>query len=555
MIFSVLPKMGCNLRFVTALNRCETQYSSGFLRKIFTMPNRSADEVSQLVKTLEKGEKRNFKLYVSRNAAADDLKITQLFDALDKMQVYDEEVLFKKNPAIQKQQLSNLKAHLYKEILASLRLIKTEQVVDIQLHEQLEHARILYNKGLYHQSLKLLNKTKELAKNYNQITFWMQALFFEKKIETLHITRSFEHRAEELTQEVNELNDRLSMVGKLSNLALQLYGWYIKNGHVRDEAEIESLKTFYAANMPLDAQEYNGFYERLYLVQSQAWYGFILQDFLTYYKNCQRWVDLFEKEPQMIKVEPQHFIKGMHNLLNAHFMLRNDKKFLQDIEKFEAFYHSKEGAANVNNQVQSFVYLYLAKLNHHFLEGSFTAGIALIPEIEAKLIDFELQLDKHRTLIFYYKFACLFFGAGDFDNTVIYLNKIIHWKADLRSDLQCYARLLHLIAHYELGNDMILESQVRSVYRFMSKLNNLTTVENEIFAFIKASFSLSKKEIKSRFEALFHKLKKLEGNPTESRSFMYLDILSWLESKIKGVPVQEIIAGHFRSRVENEAAG
>ena len=89
------------------------------------MPNRSADELFQLIKTLEKGEKRNFKLYVSRNAAAEDLKITQLFDALDKMDAYDEDLLLKKNAAIQKQQLSNLKAHLYKEILASLRLIKS----------------------------------------------------------------------------------------------------------------------------------------------------------------------------------------------------------------------------------------------------------------------------------------------------------------------------------------------------------------------------------------------------------------------------------------------
>ena len=176
------------------------------------MPNRSADELFQLVKTLEKGEKRNFKLYVSRNAGAEDLKITLLFDALDKMDVYDEDALLKKNPAIQKQQLSNLKAHLYKQILVSLSLIKSEQAVDIQLHEQLEHARILYNKGLYHQSLKLLQRTKDLAKSYNQITFWVQALFFEKKIETLHITRSFEHRAEELANEVNELKQELNSI-------------------------------------------------------------------------------------------------------------------------------------------------------------------------------------------------------------------------------------------------------------------------------------------------------------------------------------------------------
>ena len=79
------------------------------------MPNRSADELFQLIKTLEKGEKRHFKLYVNRNGATEDLKIIQLFDAIDRMEIYDEEVILKKNPSILKQQLSNLKAHLYKK--------------------------------------------------------------------------------------------------------------------------------------------------------------------------------------------------------------------------------------------------------------------------------------------------------------------------------------------------------------------------------------------------------------------------------------------------------
>ena len=120
------------------------------------MPNRSKDELFQLIKTLEKAEKRNFKLYVKRNSSSDELKIIQLFDALDKMDQYDEEALLKKNKAIRKQQLSNLKAHLYRQILASLRIIKDDDNIDIQLHEQMDHARILYNKGLYNQSLKIL---------------------------------------------------------------------------------------------------------------------------------------------------------------------------------------------------------------------------------------------------------------------------------------------------------------------------------------------------------------------------------------------------------------
>src|ERR1700730_18608044 len=107
------------------------------------MPNRSTDALFQLIKSLEKSEKRNFKLYIKRNSSTDNLNITRLFDALDKLEEYDEDILLKKNKSIKKQQLSNMKAHLYKQLLASLRLISDENNIDIQLHEQLDYALIL----------------------------------------------------------------------------------------------------------------------------------------------------------------------------------------------------------------------------------------------------------------------------------------------------------------------------------------------------------------------------------------------------------------------------
>ncbi len=513
------------------------------------MPNRSKDELFQLIHTLEKAEKRNFKLFVTRNSATEDLKIILLFDALDKMEQYDEEYLLRKNPTIKKQQLSNLKAHLYKQILSSLRIMRDDSNIDMQLHEQMDHARILYNKGLYAQSLKVLGKIKETARAFNQITFWLQALIFEKKIESLHITRSFEDRAEQLAREVDELDDRLVMVGKLSNLALQLYGWYIRMGHARDQDDEEAVKTFFEEHLPSDASKFTGFYERLYLCQSYAWYSFILQDFLLYYRNCQRWVDLFEKEPFMKKVESQHYIKGMHNLLNAHFMLQNHGKFNEALRQFEAFYLSPEANINNNNQVQSFVYLYIAKINKHFLEGSFSQGLTLIPELEEKLKEHELLLDRHRILVFYYKIACLYFGAGNYDKTIEYLNRIINWKVDLRTDLQCYARLLHLIAHYELGSYDILEYLIKSVYRFMAKMQNLSVVEKEIFKFLQHTFHLNRSQVRAAFVKLRDKLLTYEENPLESRSFMYLDILSWLDSKIKNVPVQEVMREKYEQRL------
>ncbi len=504
------------------------------------MPNRNTDELFQLVKSLETSEKRLFKLYVKRLSGNGELKTLVLFDALDKMNEYDETFLLKKHKSIRKQQLSNMKAYLYKQILASLRQAKDDTNIDIQLNEQMGYARILYNKGLYMQALKVLDKIKQVARANHQVTFQLQALIFEKKIEALHITRSMENRAEELSHEVENVNTHLILLNKLSNLSLQLYSWYIKMGHARDEKDVSAVKMFFAANLPEHDLRKMSFYERMYLYQSYCWYGFILQDLLMYYRYAQKWVHLFEHEPSMKTIETVQYIKGMHNLLSAHFSLNNFEKFddaLKEFEKFEVSYH---GTMNINARIQTFVYLYTEKINKHFLEGTFTEGLQLVPCIEKKLEEYSLNLDRHRVLIFYYKIACLYFGSGDNEKAIEYLNKIINWKVDLRTDLQCYARLLHLIAHYELGNYALLEYLIKSVYRFMAKMKNLSVVEEEIFRFLRKSFSLAPDKIIPAFKLLKEKLQRYQGNPLETRSFMYLDIIAWLECKIRNVPVQKV---------------
>jgi len=512
------------------------------------MPNRPTNALFQLIKSLKKSEKRNFKLYAKRNSAAEDLKIIQLFDALDRMEQYDEDTLLKKNPSIKKIQLSNLNASLYRQILSSLRLIKDEDNIDIQLHEQMDYARILFNKGLFIQSLQVLDKLKKFADANNQVTYLMQALFFEKKIESLYITRSIQNRADQLTSEAKVVTEKLAMITQLSNLSLQLYGWYIRHGHARTEQDDIEVKQLMEENLPAGTVECKSFYEKLYLYQSQCWYAFIRQDFLSYYRYTQKWVDLFENEPFMIEVETTLYIKAMHNLMGAHFDLQNYEKLTETLERFEKFSESNVVLQNENNLIQTFVYLNTSRINKHFLEGTFTEGLELIPEITQKLKEYELYLDRHRVLIFYYKIASLYFGSGDSSTTIDYLNKIINWKVDLRTDLQCYSRLLHLIAHYELGNYDLMEYLIKSVYRFMYKMENLSVVEEEIFAFLRRSFHLSKADIKPELEKLLLKLKLHEHNRFETRAFLYLDIVSWLESKIENIPVQEIIRNKFLER-------
>lgn len=514
------------------------------------MPNRSADMLFQLIKSLEKGEKRNFKLFVKRNTPGGELKFIQLFDALDKMKDYDEAALLKKNKAISKQQLSNIKAHLYKQILASLRIIRDENNIDMQLHEQMDNARILYNKGLYHQSLRVLDRMKETARDFHQHTYLQQVLFFEKKIEALFITRSMQDRADQLTKESREVTGTLNQVNQLSNLSLQLYSWYIQHGHARNKKDIDELKDYFETNLPANITIRSSFYQRLYYNQSYTWYAFIRQDFLQYYRYTQKWVDLFDEFPAMQATETAMYIKGMHNLMGAHFDLLNHEKLKQAIRKFDLFTKHPLVTGNENNRILAYVYLYTAKLNLCFLEGNFTKGLKLVPFLEQMLKEYGLFLDKHRVLVFYYKIACLYFGSGDNEKAIDYLNRIINEKADLRTDLQCYARLLHLIAHYELGNFELLEYLIKSVYRYMAKMENLSKVEVEMFAFLRRSFRVGAHALKPEFEKLLETLKKYEGNPLETRAFSYLDVISWLESKINKVNVQDVIREKYKKSVK-----
>ncbi len=505
------------------------------------MPNRPTDILFQLIKSLEKAEKRHFKLYIKRSSGKEDLKIVRLFDALDKLKDYDEKILLKRLVGVTKPQLANLKTHLYKQILASLRLLKSADSLDLQLNEQFDYAHILYKKGLYMQSLRIIERTKEIAKANQKFNFLPQAIALEKRIENLHITRSMQDRAELLSDEANEVTRHIDMVARLSNLALKLYSWYVQHGHARNEEDEKDIRQFLKENLTKDVLEQNGFYERLYLYQSYTWYAFIRQDFLQYYRYTKKWVDLYKEFPLMINVETGHHIKGIHNLLNAHFDLRNYREFEKTLRQFEKVAATERVKSHDSFRILAFIYISTARINQHFMHGTFKQGLSLVPGIEDKLDEYHLFIDSHRILVLNYKFAMLCFGSGDYNRCIDYLQKIINDKTNLRYDLQCYARVVHLMAHYELGNDMLMESLTKSVYRFMAKMKNLTTVEEAMFKFLRQSLPLSPRQLRPEFEKLLSTIKHLEKNRFETRAFAYLDIISWVEGKVYDKPMGTVI--------------
>ncbi|AUC82461.1 hypothetical protein [Lacinutrix sp. Bg11-31] len=503
------------------------------------------DNLFALVKSLNKSEKRQFKLYVGRLGVNSDSKFLNLFTVLDKSKNYDEASILK-STQIKKQQLANVKAHLYKQILISLKLNPSHQNIRLQIREQLDFASILYHKGLYKQSLKILDKAKDVAIANEEKNLAFEIVELEKIIEAQYITRSISTRADELTIQAKELSELNVITSKLSNLSLQLYGIILKTGYVKNEQESNEVTKYFKDRLPKFKISKVGFREKLWFYQAHLWYSFLMQDFLNCYKYASKWVDLFYQYPDMVNLNPVFFLKGSNYLLESIFFINNKSKFLEAFSKLKSRIEVSSFPKDENVQSLTFLYLNFHDINKHFIDGSFQDGLALIPKIEIDLIQFKDRVDEHHTMIFYYKFASLHFGVGNNKECIKYLDKIISNKSlSMREDLLCFSRVLNLVAHYEAGLDYHLDALLRSTYKFLIKMNDLHEVQKEMIKFIKGLQGLYPQDLKNAFRTLRDTLKTYEDHPYERRAFLYLDIISWLESKIENKPVSQIIRSKY----------
>lgn len=509
-------------------------------------PNKQ-EPVFELIRSMSKAEKRNFKLYATRLSGNQQAKFIALFDCLDGMEEYNEKRILQRCP-IKKEQLPNMKAHLYKQILVSIRLLEVQHSLHMQLHEQLDFARILYNKGLYQQSSKLLDKAADLALQSEQYTVALDFIELQKKIDTQNTTRGMISKSEKLNRLADTLCDRITRISELANIATQLYGLYLQLGYTRTQKDINLIIHVYGQrlskyeNLPEDKLSFT---ERFYLYQAYAWYHYILHNMLLCYKNVRHWITLFDEHPQMKRLMFDAYMRGYSRLLDSLFLLRSYKRFAQTLNTFE---HEIAGIDNVGDNLRMIALQihYTHQINKSFYEGAFNEGIKIIPEVEAFIQRYQNHLDIHHRMLLYYKIACLYFGNGDYDACMSYLKRIISTRDPLiRRDLQCYARILNLICSYESGSDYNIDYQIRAVYVFLDKMNDLQQVQKEMMHFLKRLNSVYASDLKEAFRKLYETLKPYEHHPYERRTFYYLDVLSWLQSKVEGIPVGEVIRRRF----------
>lgn len=518
------------------------------------MPIASTDQLYQLIKSLEKSEKRNFKLYARRLGSNKNPYFIQLFDIMDKMKIYDEELLQKKLHKEGKEKIVNVKRHLYSQILNSLRLIHSNKDISIQIREQLDHSQILYGKGLYLQSLKILDRARTLAEKSNQDLLLFEILEFGKLIESRHITRSRQvpNKVESLIEQSSMIKAIVSNMSDLKNLNLMIHGMYIKKGHVKNEMDTALVRDYFNSNLLVVNKKTSGFLEEVYLNQAYVWYYYTLLDFTNCKKYAQKWVDLFEVKPVMKTKDPDLYMRGLHYLLTTLFYLKDKDSFRKYIRFFNELNSTQSRYWNATSQLVYFIYGINARINAHFIKGQFLEVCNIEKDIIKYMKEFHFNLDRHREITFYYKLAWAFLAVNNPTKAIDYLNKIQNVeKNKLRNEIICYSKLLMLMAHYQLGNNILVENLLPTTSRYFKVNKETNPVQLSCMKFLRRVCT-SGHNVKESAEVLIHELNKYIAHKFHKRVFIYFNFVEWAHSIKDGNTIAEFVSQEYSDYLDTK---
>lgn len=507
------------------------------------MSKTPSTKLFRLIKSLSSSEKRYFKVFVNDQGSKDN-KYIRLFDAMDAQQEFDEEVLktsIYEQEEIHSQKYSELKAYLYEWVIKSLQSYDEKASIDHQLKLQLQGVRALFRRSLYEDSKDLLARIKKQAYRYEQFITVLEVLIWEKQIAYAESNIDFlDRELERIDAEEKAVLEQLRNLSEYRNVFFRLLVSLRKDASLRSEANREKLKHIVESPLLLHEENANSHQARILYYRIMALYYYATNDPVHYYEKSKTLIGLMESRPYFLKEDVSEYISALNNLIISCGQLSKIAEIEQNLEKlFHVQPKSRDDEFKIHRQY------YQNKLSLCILKGDFQEGMKVMERHLKEVTQFDQNL--FETPTFYYIYFYISFGSGAYDRALAYLNHWLNMPGTVeRQDLQSMARILNLIIHYELGNFVLLESLIRSTYRFLKKRNKLHEMEREIIAFIrKAIETPSKKELKETFIAMRSAFESLSQGALK-QSFFTEAISAWLDSKIESTTFAQIIQRRFQ---------
>ncbi|MBL7944193.1 MAG: hypothetical protein JNM00_15595 [Flavobacteriales bacterium] len=499
------------------------------------MANKKSDSLFRLVHSLTKAEKRYFRIFSSRHIIGDNNSYMVLFDAIEKQKAFDEDALIK---SLKKHAFSNrisiTKNRLYNAILRSLDSFYTASDPEFQARRLVESASILYRKGLYDQSKKVLVSAEKLARRQKlnnillDICAWEQKLAEKNNYEdiTAAAVKDIYSRGK---QAMSELGSNIEWWNLKSTLFMELY----RGGKMHNEENLIALRERVESLPP--QSEIGGMSPTnrfLYHQVHSAWH-FARGNYEACYPHLVENLTLVNKNRSFFKSEPGLYISLLANTIYTGArcgQMTDAGARLHELRRLT----NAESARSAQQAVNMFAIRVSTELVL-LLARNEAVPAAQLAEIEHELKTFDARLSQVRKAQLYFNLAALHLVSARAHDALRYIHKLVNTlESNKAADIYAMAHLLGLVVHIDLGNYDLLHYNMRSVKRLLLAKNRLGKFEEVLLEFAAQSMRKRKPSDESAMygkfiEDLTH-LKASEG----AQAFEYFDFIAWAKKKQAG---------------------
>jgi hypothetical protein len=422
-----------------------------------------SSDLHQLIRSLNMSEKRYFKIHSARHVIGDRNNYLRLFDAISRQEVYAEDELRKKFAGETFiRHLPSEKHYLYRQVLECLNAFNRDKTFLSRYAGLLVSIEILYNRGLFAQSERLIRKAKKEAYRLEKFSVLLILL----RLETLiHIKNEDEQKLNRnMTEELRVL-DMMRVQYVLMQIAFNVQV-QIHKGRATP-AFIRTSEKLLKKNLPKD-EFVDSFWARYYYHSTMGLIASVQKKNMLRYQSYKEIRRIMDTAPQFIMDLPGIYHLNSNNLVAMMFLLKKygeAEVLIGQQRRFMAQHHIKRPALAKTIFLQTYENeLFLLYKTGRYAECTALAD-RIAPEVKKIEPGFSPLL---YDLLFFMAVAAL--AGHDHKGASKWLNRILQAEKPmgLRKELQVNARLLYLVVLYESG-DRLLENRIQSARRFLHR--------------------------------------------------------------------------------------
>lgn len=297
-----------------------------------------------------------------------------------------------------------------------------------------------------------------------------------------------------------------------------------RKGPIKTKEELLQLNFFYDKPYFRDPLRINSFDANVYYLLAKIEYSRILKDKKMGRAYTRKLISIFDLQAKRITDNINLYIYALNVFIVERLYMNNRDEANNILEKLLSI-PSLIGQKAVTNDVRVKIFeVYYTSVTDIALKfKDYENAIPHIIKAEKELKKFESQMTPSFNLVMKSNIACIYFGAGNYKQSLKWCNAVINNPLEYREDMLYTVRILNLITHFELGNQFILPSLIKSTYCYLYKRKRVYQFESIFIKYFRLFLRTETKRDQTLIPLLDNKLENLIFND--------IDIIGWINRK------------------------